>query len=363
MRDLSAAMQHHFRSIGRRHFLPLLATPLLPAKPPRPEIVNAHYFRAHMYTLVPRHVREDLQWMADAGCTHLTLAVLEQDLFAAVENIEIVCNEAAKRNLRVIATPARWAGLTAGAPKVPSLFSTLHPETWIRNQDGSVYQSPRVSGVISSIHHPATYDFFCQSLTTLFTKFPIDGMIWDEPKGFRLDYSKAALSNLAPNAPREAHWKATADFYGRVSRFVREKFPAKRIAMFVQAHNNLQQVEICAQIQGIDTFGCDGRPWDIDTEKQWSEGPKQEDQESGKGKVLLGKGERITALARKYSKKTLMLAENHNLPAKMLPAMEQGLPKVLALPLDHLIFYYYPRNIEEPERNMAIIARALKTAW
>ncbi|MFN7938093.1 MAG: hypothetical protein U0R19_32490 [Bryobacteraceae bacterium] len=349
--------------MNRRNFLPLLTAPALVAKTKRPEIVNAHYFRAHMYTMVPRHVREDLAWMAGAGCTHLTLAVLEQDLFAAVENIEIVCNEAAKRNLKVIATPARWGGLTAGAPKVPSLFSALHPETWILNEDGSTYQAPRVSGVISSIHHPATYEFFCQSLSTLFTKFPIDGMIWDEPKGFRLDYSKAAVAKLGAKAPREAHWQATADFYGRVSQFVRGKFPTKRIAMFVQAHNNMQQVEICARIEGIDTFGCDGRPWDLATDKQWATGAKQEDQESGKGKVLLGKGEQITALARKHGKKALMLAENHNLPAVMLPAMEQGLPKVLALPLDHLLFYYYPRNIADPDRNMAIIAAALKSAW
>lgn len=350
--------------MNRRALLSLFSTAaVVRAKTKRPEMVNAHYFRAHMYTMVPRHVREDLQWMADAGCTHLTLAVLEQDLFAAVENIEIVCNEAAKRGLKVMATPARWGGLTAGAPKVPSLFSALHPETWILNEDGTPYQATRVSGVISSVHHPATYEFFCHTLSALFGKFPIDGIIWDEPKGFRLDYSKAAVAKLGRSAPKEAHWKATADFYGRVSLFVREHHPEKRISMFVQAHNNLQQVEIAAQTQGLHYFGCDGRPWDLATDKRWSEGPKQEDQESGKGKVLLGKGERIMELARKYGRKTLMLAENHNLPEKMIPAMEQGLPKVLALPIDHFLFYYYPRNIEDPERNMAAIARALKNAW
>jgi hypothetical protein len=336
----------------------LLAAAAAPGK--APEIVNAHYFRAHMYTMVPRHVREDMKWMAGAGCTHLTLAVLEQDLFAAVENIEIVCAEAAKVGLKVMATPARWGGLTAGAPKVPSLFSTLRPETWILNRDGTPFQSPRVSGVISSVHHPATFEFFCETLAQVFRKFPVDGVIWDEPKGFREDFCQAAVEKLGRDAPREAHWKAAADFYGRVSLFAREKFPDRKISMFVQAHNNLAQVEIAARTQGLDYFGCDGRPWDLATDKQWAGASKEEDQESGKGKVLLGRGEQVIALARKYGRKTLMLAENHNLPAKMLPALEAGLPKVAALRPDHLLFYYYPRNIEDPERNMRAVENALR---
>ncbi len=67
-----------------------VAARALGAAAARPEIVNAYYFRAHMYTMVPRHVREDLRWMAENGCNALTLAVLEQDFTAAVENIEFV---------------------------------------------------------------------------------------------------------------------------------------------------------------------------------------------------------------------------------------------------------------------------------
>ncbi len=84
-------------------------------------LINAYYFRAHMYTLVPRHVREDLKWMADVGTNVVTLSVLEQDLFAATKNIEFVVNEASKLNMKVWMVPARWGGLFAGAPKVPEV--------------------------------------------------------------------------------------------------------------------------------------------------------------------------------------------------------------------------------------------------
>lgn len=345
--------------LTRRAFFACAPAAALRAAPKRPEIVNAYYFRAHMYTMVPRHVRDDLRWMADAGCNTVTLAVLEQDLFAAVENIEFVCSEAQKLGLRVFATASRWAGLTAGAPKVPSLFSVKNPETWIRNKDGSPLWADRISGVISSVHHPATYQFFCESIDTLFKKFPIEGIIWDEPKGFRLDYSKTAVDKLGPDAPKEAHWKATADFYSRISRHVRDQHPRKTISLFIKADSSPVISGFAAQIAPLDYFGCDGRPWDLETDKQFAEG-RNADQESGKGKTLIGPGEKIVALARKQGRKTLMLAENHNMPANMIPAMEAGLPKVIALSPDQLIFYYYPRNIEEPDRNMETIRKALR---
>jgi hypothetical protein len=50
-------------------------------------------------------------------------------LFAAVENIEIICNEASKLGMDVFAIPSRWGGLFAGASKVPSLFSVKNPQT------------------------------------------------------------------------------------------------------------------------------------------------------------------------------------------------------------------------------------------
>jgi hypothetical protein len=345
--------------LSRRAALTLpLAAAAAPAR--RPELITAYYFRAHMYTLVPRHVRDDMQWMKDTGCNALSIALLEQDLFAAVENIEIVANEASKRGLQLLATPSRWAGLTAGAPKVPSLFSAKHPETWMLSEDGQPAPSPRVSGVLSSVHHPLTYQFFCESLDQAFNKFPVAGIIWDEPKAFRPDFSKFARQNLGPNPSRDAHWKAAAAFFSRVNAHIRANYPRKHISMFTQAHNNLVQTEIAAQIKDLDFFGCDGRPWDAETDKQWAPKPGDEDSESGKGKVLLGRGEKILDLARKYGRKTLFLAENHNLPAKMIPAMEAGLPKALALHPDHLLFYYYPRNIEDPDRNMAVVAAALK---
>jgi hypothetical protein len=319
--------------------------------------VNAYYLRAHMYTLVPRHVREDMKWMADIGTKIVSLAVLEQDLFAAVENIKIICAEAERVGMQVYAVPSRWGGLTAGAPKVPSLFSVRNPHTWILKQDGTPVLSS-VSGVISSVHYAETYQLFRDSLDLLFKQFNIAGVIWDEPKGFRTDYSQEAVGKLGKEAPKEAHLKAAADFYGRVSQYVKDKYPDKQVCLFVPANSDQDQIKIAAQINPLDYFGCDGRPWDADEDQKWLGSSVYS--ESEKGKVLLGKGEQFIRLAKQNGKRALFLIENLNMTKGMIPGMDKGLPRVLEMNPDQIIYYYYPRNIEDPDVNMSVIARNIK---
>jgi len=52
--------------------------------------INAYYFWQHMYTLVPRYVREDMEWMAGVGTNAVSVGILEQDLFAAEANLDIL---------------------------------------------------------------------------------------------------------------------------------------------------------------------------------------------------------------------------------------------------------------------------------
>ncbi len=306
--------------------------------------LNAYYFRAHSYTLVPRQIREDLKWMADLGTHSVSVAILEQDLFAAVRNMEIICEEAKRLGMQVWAVPSRWAGLVAGAPKVPSLFTIRHPETWKKNQDGS-YMDSAVSGRISSIFHPATFDFMVKTVQAVFQTWDFKGLIWDEPKSLGPDYHELAVEKLGSKPSREDFVDANADFYSRVNQAIKSEFPSKEIAMFLHASKNDYTVNRFAEIQGLDTYGCDGRPWyESDLGKTESH-----------GKVLLGGvGQRFVDAAKRNGKQSLWLIENHNLPDENIPLLEKRLPEVLANDVDHLIYYYFPRNLASPEKVMKV---------
>lgn len=313
------------------------------------KILNAYYFRAHMYTIVPSQVRDDLKWMADIGTNAVTLAILEQDLSAAVENVDIICNEAERLGIKVFAVPSRWGGMFAGAPKVPSLFSVKNPQTWVLKKDGKPLTNG-ISGVISSIHYPETSEFFKSSLDTMFKLWNIKGIIWDEPKSFLLDYSAKAVEKLGEDASLEANVKATVDFYSDINKHIKTSHPDIITSMFAYSNLSDMIVQEAAKTKYLDYYGCDGRPW------------RNEDggQQEGDGKVLLGAGERFLTAAHQNSKKSLWLIENHNMLSADISLMEKRLPEVISKNIDQLIYYYYPRNMENPVSAMKILAKQLK---
>ncbi|HEX7847800.1 MAG TPA: hypothetical protein VF476_18500, partial [Chitinophagaceae bacterium] len=231
-----------------------------PVNRPGDRLLNAYYFRAHMYTIVPRHVREDMKWMADVGTNAVSIAILEQDLTAAVENIEIVCNEAAKVGIKVFAVPSRWGGMFAGAPKVPSIFSVYNPQTWVLKKDGKPVNNIS-SGVISSVHYPETEEFFKTSLDKIFSLWPIKGIVWDEPKSFMKDFSPKAVEKLGKDAPLEDHVKAVVEFHSRINKHIKDKQPEVTTTMFAYANQPEMVVQEAAKTQHLDYYGCDGRPW------------------------------------------------------------------------------------------------------
>lgn len=95
-------------------------------------VTTAYYFRAHSYTMVPRHVREDMEWMADHGTDAIALGILEQDLNAAVENFQRIGTEANRVGMKVFATPSRWGSMVAACPRCSRSGRSTSSTTTIR---------------------------------------------------------------------------------------------------------------------------------------------------------------------------------------------------------------------------------------
>lgn len=315
------------------------------------KFLNAFYYRAHMYTMVPKHIREDLKWMADAGTDAVTIAILEQDFDAAFENVEFICNEAAKLGMSVIAVPSRWGGIVAGSPKVPSVFTTQNPQTWVLRKDGTPVNTP-VTGRISSIHYEETYEFVLRSLDKLYKSWDIKGIIWDELKTLKVDYSLKALEKMGPNPTEAQQLQANVDFYSRINKYLKTHYPDKTTSMFIYSDLSDEIVDKMAETQYLDYYGCDGRPWRVE------DGGKAENP----GKMLVGHvGQRFIDAAKARNKKSLFLIENHNMANADIPLLEKRMPELMQMDIDQLIYYYYPRNIEDPDRLMAIMKRELKS--
>lgn len=320
-------------------------------------LLNGGYFRAHMYTCVPRHIREDLTRMEEAGAEAVTVSVLEQDVFAAVENLRIIHQTARDLGMRMYADIARWGGLVSGTPKVPSLWPSLRPETWKRHADGRPVPSFGDLAPTSSVFHPDTFAFFREYLERMFEVVPFDGLFWNEPKTLHIpDHSAAAVDwfrerDLDIQDARE-HARAHAAFFGRLNVEARRMMPSVDIGCFLMPTTRAY-AEPFAAMPELNTFGCDGRAWRHADEKA----PL-----AYKDKCLPDLAPPFMELARRHGLKTFAFIENIDVPDAYLPVLDRGLPETLGMGFDHVLYYYYGRSVESPDRCMEIMFRHLRSA-
>jgi len=307
-----------------------------------------------MYTIVPRHVREDMEWMSANGADAIVVALLEQDLTASLRNMELITREADRKGMKILAVPSRWAGLCAGAPKVPSYFTITHPETWITRPDGSC-EDHSVTGRISSIFHPATYDFMCEAMEKMLRTFEIAGIVWDEVKVFdRRDDSRMARAVLGDGYPMESFTRAAVDFFGRLNGFAKSVQPSVFTSLFLYSHLPKELWAPFAAMPFLDEFGCDGRPWHSDDQHGEHE-----------RKTILGpeSGERFFPVAKREGKRVVALLETHAMSNEAAELMPRYYDAIARLPIDHHITYYYGRDCEDPDFVMDMTAglcRAIK---
>lgn len=292
--------------------------------------------------------------MADVGTNAVVIGVLEQDLYAAVENIEIIAAEAQDAGMQLFVTPSRWGSLVAGCPKVPSIFSSSEPDVWALREDGR----PCLSfGPIASVHHPATFEFFVSSLERVFSIAPIGGIIWDEPKALlQRDYSQAARDALKGREidDRDVHTDSQAKFFERVNAEALRMNPKLDVSMFVYGHLDGYVVERCASISNMHAFGLDGRPY------RSTDGGGSDSGGAVAGKLLCDHGPYFIETAHRANKKAFMLIENHAMAPRDIDLMDKRMPEVLGLGAEHLCYYYYPRSVSEPDRAMQVLAKHLR---
>lgn len=319
--------------------------------------VSAYYFRAHSYTCVPRHIRDDMTWMADHGISSVILAFLEQDFSAARENYLLISKEAERAGLEVWAVPSRWGNLVAGAPKVPSILAATRPDLWALGPD----RQPLMGflGAYLSVHQPDVQEFFFNYLDQLLTGFPIRGVIWDEPKALHVrDYSDAAQRVLGRRVDDDkAQLEAQAQFFGLLNRHIHQRDPKIRTGLFAEAFSDLSQARLLASLPDLDEFGCDGRPWTPE------DGGSSDSDPSARGsKFLLSMGKPFLQAAIEAGRTPLALIENHAISESENYLLDQRLPEVLEQGWEHLIVYYYPRSCDSPDQSMAIVGKHLKAA-
>jgi len=310
--------------------------------------LSAYYFYGQDLCIVPRHVREDIAWMAGHGVDGVFVGMHDADLLGG--NTALVCEMIREAGLDVWLIPSRVGGLVAGWGRQPSHLSINHPQWWARLADGS----PRKNcGPQVSVFHPEVPDAIAETVCRMLEQCPATGIVWDEIKTvYGEDHSHAAIDYLGHAASEAELVDGTVECFSAINRRLKQAHPGLRIACFLYSFIRQEYVERCATIDLLDEFGCDG--------KCFMPGEMDVPESAGGTKVLMGGNDaRFAAAAIRNGLAPFTLLETQllNTPALELSLlrMQEYLPEKTG----HLSFYYYPYGLAEPERFMPAIGKAM----
>jgi hypothetical protein len=310
--------------------------------------LTTYYFHGQDLCMVPRHVHEDLCWMRDHGVDGVCVGVHEADLQGG--NHDMICREIERVGLDLWLIPSRLGGLVAGWHRAPGYFAVRNPECCARNTDGSVrdFFGPQLS-----VFHPRTSEFLAETVLEMLRRFPARGIVWDELKSLAgEDHSAAAVEALGRPARRDDMAQGTRDCFSAANCRILAQHPDLRIVNFIYADCGDTLAGVCASIDGLSAFGCDGKCWYPDELNQGEGGPR---------KVLLGGNlERFKQAASARGLQSFALLETQLLGSDALECTMWHLPELLADGPDHLCYYYYPYGMADPEHFMGPIGDTIK---
>ena len=312
--------------------------------------LSTYYFHGQDLCIVPRHVREDVAWMVDHQVDGVFVGVHEADLLGG--NTDLVCETIRNAGLDVWLIPSRIGGLVAGWGRAPGYLSVNHPEWCARGADGGLRQS---FGPQLSVFHPEVPNAIAECVNQMLERFPATGIVWDELKSLGGDdFSQAALDRLGHPAGEDDMAHGTVACFSAINRQLKSLRPDLRISCFLYADSKPEHVELCAKIEGLNEFGCDGKCYRPGESAAGEGGPN---------KVLLGGNDtRFATLAKANHCTPFTLLETQLLDKSNLHLSLSRLPEFLESKTGHLAYYYYPYGLAEPEWFMPILGDAL-AAW
>lgn len=309
--------------------------------------LSVYYFHGQDLCMVPRHVQEDVKWMAEHAVDGVFVGVHDADLRGG--NTAMVCDIIRSAGLDVWLIPSRLGGLMAGWGRQPSFLSADHPEWWARNADGSVRQffGPQVS-----VFQPEVPEAVAETVGKMLEQFPATGIVWDEIKTFSgEDHSQWAIKEVGRPAEEQDMIDGTVACFSKINRLLKSRYPNLRISCFLYADSADTHVTNCAAIDLLDEFGCDGKCFPSGASAAG---------EGGGNKVLLGGNDaRFAAAARANGIKPFTLLETQLLDTPALELSLKHLPEFLQKKTGHLVYYYYPYGMGDPERFMPEIGKTL----
>ncbi len=309
-------------------------------------MITAYCLSYGHWTVIPHQLQESFADMADCGFTAVALSFSESEMMYARRAFEIQVNLAHKAGLKVLVVPSRLGNRLAGAPLMPSLWLAQHPEAQIPDHIGW-------TGPMACVESSVFRDWIKGFMTTLLTDYPLDGIVWDEPKAERLiSKHPETLAKFGPEPTPEQMEDGYIDFLDDLTRHCLSINPDLCITLFNQKTSSERFTAAGAAISGIRYAGYDGN---LSRQSYFHEEPVWRKYR------LESAWDRTVNECAAAGKGTFALVENMLMPQAAIPEYEANLDACLQqYRPDHLALYYYAHNNEDPETVQAITRRLMR---
>lgn len=296
------------------------------------------------WTVIPHHMEEAFADMVETGFEAVCFSFCESEMRYARRAFELQVNLAQKAGLKVFVVPSRLGGRFAGAPLMPSWWLASNPDVMVPGTE----QWP-----VACIESPKFRAWIGGFMDTLLNDYPLDGIIWDEPKAIDQPSSHpdTVAKYGAPSTPGQA-MEGYRDFLQELTDRCLAKNPDLIITLFAQKTDPEAFTRPAAGMKGLTYFGYDGN---LARQSFFHEEPAWH-----KYRVE-SVWDRTVAECTAAGVQSFALVENMLMPAVAVPEFEVNFEAYLNGPLpDHLSVYYYAHNNEDPEAVQSVVRRLMK---
>lgn len=283
------------------------------------------------WTVIPKQWKESFMDMLDCGFDAVALSYSESEQQYARRTFEKQVHMAHECGLKVMVVPSRLLSRFAGAPYMSGNWISRHPEFQVPDNPG-----------IACLECRESIEWGCNFIHELIVDYPIDGIIWDEPKAADwISYHSATIARFGNSPTAEQMMDSSVEFLNNLNKTALSIRPELIITLFNMPKTPSYYTLKAGALPGIAYCGFDGS---CCKQSYFHETPKKfkETVNETWGRTL--------SECKLNSKKTFALIENMLMPQGAEKEFENELSKFLshATP-DHLACYYYAHGNECPE--------------
>ena len=307
-------------------------------------MISAYYLCHGLWTVIPHQIEENFKDMVDCGYTAVAMTYSESEMRYARRTFEILIKLAKKQGLKCLVIPSRLGGRFAGAPLMPSVWLSIHPE----------YSLPCPGWMpVACLEAKEFREWAKDFMGILIKDYDLAGIIWDEPKGVSVISKHPETIAKFGKEPTEKHMHDSfVEFIGMINDHCLSIKPKLSNTLFAQKTDPEYFTSKVAEVKGIEYFGYDGN---FAMQSYYHEKPFPEKYS------LDSVWERTEKECKNAGKKTFALVENMLMPNSSIPMYEKNFETYLKTHKpDHLSVYYYAHNNEDPEAVHKVTNKLMK---